>query len=212
MDLPLSHPGIVTDPVWITPPRPDFPLSRIDSPVLAGLVELTCTSQPTGEVTDCAITYETRTGAGLSAIVLAALETARMSPRTEDGAPQASPVRFAADFRSGTLPLLVSQPMPPAPPGEPLLITEPVWVRRPLPEYPERAAARDVQRGQATVNCGFISSGDLVDCRIVDEMPGGVGFGPSALAGAQRAQAAEQIVRESPSGSRMQFVLRYVLR
>lgn len=209
--LAPSHPGIVTKPVWITLPRPESPPPSVDSPSPLGLVDLTCISQPTGEVTDCTIIYEAQTGAGLGALVLAAIETARMSPRTEDGVPQASPVRFGVRFRSGTLPPLVSQPVPPAPSGEPLLITNPVWARQPMPEYPERAAAQGIERGEVTVNCGFISSGDLMDCRVVKEAPEGVGFGATALAGARRGQLAESIVREAPPGSRVQFVLRYIL-
>lgn len=204
-----ASPGTV-DPAWITPPRPDSPPLTPD--YRGGLVDLSCISQPEGEVTDCTVTYETPNPAGLGALALAAMAPARMSPRTVDGVAEASPVRFAVQFDAyGSQPPIVRRPVPPPPPGVSLLISMPVWARQPMPEYPERAMAQGIQQGLAVLSCGFISSGDLVDCEVVEESPPDAGFGRSALAGARRGRVSERTVRESPAGSRVTMPIRYVM-
>ncbi|MBW8815351.1 MAG: TonB family protein [Caulobacterales bacterium] len=50
--------------------------------------------------------------------------------------------------------------------------------------YPERAAWKRVE-GQAVVNCAVSSSGRLSDCRVLNETPGGWGFGQAAVVMAQ---------------------------
>lgn len=207
--LAPSHPGIITNPIWISPPRPDASTMTIEP--RSGLVDLACTSRSTGEVTDCAVTYETPNEAGLSKYALEALDAALLSPRTVDGAAEDSLIRFGVHFRSGGLPAVVSEPVPPAPTGAASLITSPAWARLPMSEFPERAASLGIESGQVSLNCGFISSGDLTECRIVEELQAEAGFGDSAMAGSHRGRLAKHIVIEAPAGSRVQFPVRYIL-
>jgi|GEM_PF-1392252 len=205
---PITHPGVVVLPSWTTRPRPIAPT---DSPAyLGGVVDLACTSQPTGELTDCAITFETPNEVGLGAVALAAVGPARMAPRAVDGVAEASAVRFSILFGRDPQPPIVRLPVPAPPPGEPILISPPRWARPPLTEYPERAAAAGVDRGRAVVNCGFISNGDLVDCRVVEEEPADMSFGLFTLFGARRGQLSNEIVRDSPMESRVQYTTRYI--
>ena len=178
----------------------------------AGAVELTCTAQPTGELTDCTVTYETQPESGLGDRVLEAVGPARLSPVTADGAAQATSVRFGVRFRGGTSLPVISQPLPPAPDGVPLLITEISWSRPPRPEFPERAMARGQQTGEATIRCSFIASGDVTDCETVSESPVALGFASAAMAGARRGQLAEAVVLSAPEGSKIQIVTRFTLR
>lgn len=210
---PLHHPATVVLPSWITPPEVAFPPVPAGRSIRDGRIELTCTSQLTGEVADCAVTYEDpqQRDLGLGATVVAATPSARMSPRTVNGAPEASTVRFVVRFESAMRTVVVGAPVGPAPEGEALLIQTPAWARQVTPDYPERAMAQNITRGQATLNCGFLSSGDLVDCRVVTEMPEAVGFGRTSLSGARRARVSKEIAEGSPSGSRVQFTLRFVL-
>lgn len=206
---PITHPGVVVNPSWITRPRPMAPTA---SPAyLGGVVDLTCTSQPTGELTDCAVTFETPNEVGLGAVALASIGPARMSPRAVDGLAEASSVRFSIQFGRDPQPPVVRLPVPAPPPGEPILISPPrAWARPPVSEYPERAAAAGVDRGRVVVNCGFISNGDLVDCHVVEEEPADMSFGLFTLFGARRGQLSHDIVRDSPMGSRVQFTTRYI--
>lgn len=77
----------------------------------SGLVDLACTSRSTGEVTDCAVTYETPNEAGLSKYALEALDTALLSPRTVDGAAEDSLIRFGVHL-SASLSLRHQQEQP----------------------------------------------------------------------------------------------------
>lgn len=59
------------------------------------------------------------------------------------------------------------------------------WERRPTPNFPERAAEKDVKDGAVRLGCVFDAEGRPGDCWILSETPPGVGFGPSALAAAR---------------------------
>lgn len=215
---PISHPAVTTLPVWIMPPLPTFPNRPPEQRYTGEVqVELTCTSQPTGEVTDCIATHEEPQGLDLglgmtpTSITLEAMRSARMAPRTVDGTPEASVFRTVVRFGSNPDTLSVGAPVPPAPEGEGQLIQAPRWGRLPTTTYPERAMIQDIQSGQVTLNCGFLSNGDLVDCRIISELPTDAGFGSSALIGARRGRVSDEIAQTAPKGSRVQFTLRYLV-
>lgn len=202
---PNVDPAIVTNPSWITRPTPRRPRATVRE----GRVDLDCISQPTGEVTDCAITYEGPSNIGLGAGVLATLGSARMAPRTVDGSPEASPIRFAVRFASREAPPFVYSPVPPAPQGEVQPIVDPRWARQISPDYPAAAISRRITGGDVVLNCGFISSGDLVDCSVLEETPSGFGFGQEALIASARARIAPDLVAAAPRGTRVQFHVRY---
>ncbi len=103
-----------------------------------------------------------------------------------------------------------AQEIPPVGPSpERPAITNPSWARRPLPEFPERAMARRVTEGSASVACSAAPDGTLSHCRIVSETPPGVGFGPSALSAARSARLSPESVQDAAPGSEVRFVLRY---
>lgn len=209
---PPGSPGIVTNPEWITRPRTEVPPSASEMNLREGRVELGCTSQPTGEVTDCAVTYETPIDVGLGEAALASMTGASppsMSPRTVDGVAQPTRVLFVFEFASATTPPRVSSPALPRPAGEPVLISSPSWARQPLPDFPAVATAREIAYGEAILNCGFLSNGDLVDCRIDMETPSDVGFGASTLRAAARGRLAPRTMADKPAGSRVQFRTRF---
>lgn len=210
---PPVDPAVVTLPSWITPPAPILRALPAGKYIRDGRVELTCTSQPTGEVTDCAVTYEIwqDRDLGLADLLLAAIPASRMSPRTVDGAPEASVVRFVARYGSGRQTILVGAPVGPAPLGEMRLLERPDWGRVPPVEYPERAMAQNITSGQVTLNCGLLSSGDLVHCQIVAEMPAAAGFGAAALAGARRGRVSDGTAQAAPLGTRAQFTLHFLV-
>ena len=64
-------------------------------------------------------------------------------------------------------------------------ITAPDWLRRPSGEdlarvYPDNAMRTETE-GSATTSCSVTTEGILVDCVIVEEAPGGRGFGAAAI-------------------------------
>jgi TonB family protein len=66
------------------------------------------------------------------------------------------------------------------------VITQPDWLRRPSGEdltrlYPKAALAKRLE-GFATIQCHVTATGELADCRTIDEAPLGEGFGEAAVA------------------------------
>jgi hypothetical protein len=53
---------------------------------------------------------------------------------------------------------------------------------KPISAYYPKAALTDHQDGEATLMCGRSERGALQDCRLLEERPGGQGFGDAALA------------------------------
>lgn len=69
-------------------------------------------------------------------------------------------------------------------PKPPSVIANPSWVRQPTGQqlmraYPDRAINAKVS-GSASLNCAVRADGNVGDCRVVDETPGGYGFGRAA--------------------------------
>jgi protein TonB len=65
------------------------------------------------------------------------------------------------------------------------VIVDPKWLSRPTPEemsrfYPDHAIDLGLT-GQATLACGVVASGNLVDCRVVAQTPPAAKFGDAAL-------------------------------
>ena len=97
-------------------------------------------------------------------------------------------------------------PPPPAPrPRQLSLVSDPSWSRPPVPEFPDRARERGIQRGTVALNCEIQPNGSLTDCAVSSEAPGGAGFAQAALAAARRARVSPRVVDSVPTGGRTVF-------
>ncbi|HYF23954.1 MAG TPA: hypothetical protein VD929_11205 [Caulobacteraceae bacterium] len=73
--------------------------------------------------------------------------------------------------------------------------------------YPVRARAMDVARGKAELACTPDAEGEL-DCRVLDETPGGMFFGDAALKVMSRASV-RSVDGGSPAGRTFAFTLKF---
>jgi len=92
---------VITNPTWITVPSPVYPDSALRG-MRSGRVALACDAAPDGRIAACTIVEEDPPGAGFGAAALEAARTARLSPRTVDGVPVASEIRFTMRFETGS--------------------------------------------------------------------------------------------------------------
>lgn len=94
--------------------------------------------------------------------------------------------------------------------GSPAPSGPPRWLRRPTPEFPDRALDRGVVRGSVELSCTVDGSGRLSNCEVVQETPKGLGFGASALRETRRALAAPRVVDGIPQSYRLSFGMTFV--
>lgn len=88
--------------------------------------------------------------------------------------------------------------------------TRPVsWVRQPAPNFPLRAAARGVERGDVVLRCTALATGEVDDCQVVEEAPPGVGFGEAALASMPEARVTPRTVDGVPVDGSIRFTVRF---
>lgn len=105
-------------------------------------------------------------------------------------------------------PVIVPGPPPPAPLAAGLsVVSDPSWSRPPLPEFPERARARGIQRGTVALNCAVQPNGSLIDCAVTSEAPTGAGFAQAALAASMRARVSRSVVDRLSAGGRTIFAV-----
>lgn len=100
---------------------------------------------------------------------------------------------------------------PPAPP----VIRNPSWSRLPSGEqmmraYPNRAITAGVA-GSATLNCLVQADGDVTDCNVTRETPGGYGFGRAAQGLSRHFRVNPRTVNGAAQGSRVSINLRFTL-
>ena len=82
------------------------------------------------------------------------------------------------------------------------------WVRRPMPEFPERAVQARVRAGEVRVRCILTPAGRFTDCEVTSESPSRVGFGPAALSAMRGARF--QPAADGPQpGDAYESVLRF---
>jgi protein TonB len=99
------------------------------------------------------------------------------APFTPDAIPLPNPGPAAAIGQE-------TPPLTPIPPARPDPI-RPDWLKKPGTDefarfYPEAALRRNVQGG-ATLSCTVTARGQVADCQVLAESPGGEGFGAAAL-------------------------------
>ncbi|WP_439478230.1 TonB family protein [Brevundimonas sp.] len=84
------------------------------------------------------------------------------------------------------------------------------WVRRPMPEFPERAVRARVWTGEARLRCTLTAEGRFAECEVIGESVSGAGFGPAALSSMRRARF--QFVAGGPQpGDAYEATLRFYL-
>lgn len=192
---PPPRPGVITNPTWARMPQARYP-ERALARGVEGRARLECVVMPNGRLTDCRILAEDPVGVGFGIEALAAArDTARVSPRTVDGAAEPARVTFNVDFR-----LADELPANGA--------FTPGWTRPPAPSLP-RAARRAGVGGSATLSCRAFSDGRLTDCRVVEETPARYDFGEAALAATRRALLSPDTVASLGPGGRFTFTVQF---
>lgn len=93
----------------------------------------------------------------------------------------------------------------------PVDIAAPEWSRRIQPEFPERAMARGITTGAATLQCKATPNGSLTECSVLSETPAGAGFGQSALRAARTGRLSPGTVDNTPAGSAVTFTTDFQL-
>lgn len=84
---------------WARQPAPFYPEVAARRGIEAGQVLLLCDAFASGEVGACEVLNESPTGAGFAEAAVASMRQARVSPRSVDGTPVNSRIRFTIRFR-----------------------------------------------------------------------------------------------------------------
>ena len=93
------------------------------------------------------------------------------------------------------------------------VIRNPSWSRQPSADqlmraYPERAIAAGMA-GSASLNCLVLPTGAVTDCSILNETPGGYGFGRAAQGLSRHFRVNPRTVNGAAEGSRVNINLRF---
>ena len=160
----------------------------------AGVVALECSVLADGHFDACKILSRPE-GEGYVEVALARAGTARVAVPA-DGA-QGATVRFQ---------IVVEAPLPETlrateDDPRPGLIAQPRWLQAPAPAFPERAAARGIEAGQARVRCVTSADGGLTDCRVLSQSPSGLDFGASVMAAASQARLDPASLQDARPGA-----------
>ena len=89
----------VVNPVWLQPPRPEFPTAAQRAGAESGMARLECQTRADGRVRACRIVEEAPTGVGFGEAAMRATMKARVQPPLVDGAPTEGQVVFTTRYR-----------------------------------------------------------------------------------------------------------------
>ncbi|MDO1559218.1 TonB family protein [Brevundimonas sp. 2R-24] len=166
---------VIGQPAWLqAPTREQMDAAYPRNATGDGRAQLMCQVQGDGTLRRCEIRDATPRAFGDAALRLT--EHFRLDPR------QAEPDRGHVRPRV-YVPFFFDQPGTDPEVGERIA---PQWRALPAPEqlaasFPAAARAAGRIEGQATVQCEVTPAGDLIECRVRDEDPQGLGFGEAAL-------------------------------
>lgn len=113
-------------------------------------------------------------------------------------------------------PVETEPPPPAAPPAaarteDGVLVRNPMWVRRPRPDYPERAMRNGVEAGFVVLRCESLAEGVLGVCEVLEEGPPGQGFAEAAMASTREARLAARQMDGRPTDGTVTFTVRFVM-
>lgn len=193
------RPTFINSPGWARLPQVEFPERAMSRGIAEGRVVLRCAVQPSGAVSDCAVTEETPAGAGFGQAALSGARRARLSPRTVEGAAVGAQVSFTVRFL--------------APEEPPLLdtIEEPLWARAPRASLPRRARRAGIEAAQVTLDCEIDHgrNGRLRACVVKQEDPAGYGLGTAALQSVRNATIAPLDLERTAPNARAVFTVHF---
>ena len=137
-------------------------------------VTLDCKVRANGRLQSCRTLGETPAGKGF------AEAAQRLSTRFQVAMDQVDPT--VQDILYVRVPIHFAGPGDPAP-G---VIGDPVWTRAPVAtvlqeSFPGKAADAGLSTGRAVLDCVADPEGAMTGCKVVDETPPGMDFGPAAL-------------------------------
>lgn len=197
---PPAEPPLIRKPVWEELPPMEmvdkaFPQAALDKG-LGGKVVLSCGVLDTGRLESCAVKSETPPGEGFGEAALSLAPSFRMKPTTEDGKSVAGgrvriPIAFSpsqgategADGVAEVAPVDINASDYVE--GRGPRVEKPVWLRKPSGQavnkaYPAEAVRRNLG-GRVTLSCLVTDKGLVVDCKVIEETPAGIGFGQAAV-------------------------------
>lgn len=121
--------------------------------------------------------------------------------------------------RDADQPMILVAPDPVPPPqsvpvtrdGRVLMIRDPAWAVRPIPEYPARAAAAGVAEGEVELECEALAEGRVGACRVIRETPQDAGFAEAAQVSMRAARLHASQIDGTDVDSRIRFRVRFQL-
>lgn len=111
--------------------------------------------------------------------------------------------------RADALPTPPPEPKPAfGPNGE--VLKRPVWVRQPMPEFPELAMRRGIEQGVVVLRCETLATGEFGACEVLSETPPGAGFALAALAATRQARVTPYSIDGFETDGTIQFTVRFM--
>lgn len=169
-DVPAQAPSVIRNPRWLQ--RPEHPAALVEALMALGprgslALTVRCTAQADGTLTDCEARDDDDRppNRAVASAVQEMVAGARVSPRTVDGAPTASPLTFVIH-------MYTSQGRS----GREII---PVWSEAPTTAQiaAARPAALRDRIGNAQATCGLTEDGRPTRCEIEYERPRNAGVG-----------------------------------
>ena len=166
---------------------------------IGGGVQLTCTANRKGDMTDCAVLGETPRGYGFGPAARKLAEKLRASG-VVNGTEVQVPITFMPEMAS----------------GRPVTVKTPHWTA--LPSVGDMQAAAPKTEGgpnnvRVTLVCEVQAGGALNDCVVDREEPAGQGFGPAILTLAPKFRADLMSVEGAPTvGAKVRVPVRFDLK